>query len=234
MLPFPSLPLQDGTVTSRRCTTSVPKGMAKICSLWVPPFPVSTGETGAVPSFKDPVAIGCAWGNLILQWWGHGRVACWSYISEWISCCVQNVPSLKFGLCGAMGSTLSVLLPKMLWELCDFFPISLPFNSGFEVFWYLQPTSEKLNHFMCSLSRTVITEFVFLICLSPEALVINDPDFQHEDLNFLSRSQRYEQAIRKSSLMVMKLREYGIADPEEIYWFKRYLAVECASCPWWW
>uniref|UniRef100_A0A8B9T5M8 Acyl-coenzyme A oxidase n=1 Tax=Anas platyrhynchos TaxID=8839 RepID=A0A8B9T5M8_ANAPL len=54
-----------------------------------------------------------------------------------------------------------------------------------------------------------------------EALVINDPDFQHEDLNFLSRSQRYEQAIRKSSLMVMKLREYGIADPEEIYWFKR-------------
>lgn len=130
--------------------------------------------------------------------------------------------------------TLSVLLPKMLWELCDFFPISLPFNSGFEVFWYLQPTSEKLNHLMCSLSRTVITEFVFLICLSPEALVINDPDFQHEDLNFLSRSQRYEQAIRKSSLMVMKLREYGIADPEEIYWFKRYLAVECASCPWWW
>ncbi|KAF4797346.1 peroxisomal acyl-coenzyme A oxidase 1 isoform X1 [Turdus rufiventris] len=54
-----------------------------------------------------------------------------------------------------------------------------------------------------------------------EALVLNDPDFQHEDLNFLSRSQRYEQAIRKSSLMVMKLREYGIADPEEIYWFKR-------------
>lgn len=66
--------------------------------------------------------------------------------------------------------------------------------------------------------------------LSPEALVINDPDFQHEDLNFLSRSQRYEQAIRKSSLMVMKLREYGIADPEEIYWFKRYLTVEFASC----
>uniref|UniRef100_A0A8C3E9F4 Acyl-coenzyme A oxidase n=1 Tax=Corvus moneduloides TaxID=1196302 RepID=A0A8C3E9F4_CORMO len=54
-----------------------------------------------------------------------------------------------------------------------------------------------------------------------EALVLNDPDFQHEDLNFLSRSQRYEQAIRKSSLMVMKLREYGIADPDEIYWFKR-------------
>uniref|UniRef100_A0A8C2UI88 Acyl-coenzyme A oxidase n=1 Tax=Coturnix japonica TaxID=93934 RepID=A0A8C2UI88_COTJA len=74
---------------------------------------------------------------------------------------------------------------------------------------------------MCSSLRTVITEFLFLICPSPEALVINDPDFQHEDLNFLSRSQRYEQAIRKSSLMVMKLREYGIADPDEIYWFKR-------------
>ncbi|NWY16762.1 ACOX1 oxidase, partial [Aphelocoma coerulescens] len=56
-----------------------------------------------------------------------------------------------------------------------------------------------------------------------EALVLNDPDFQHEDLNFLSRSQRYEQAIRKSSLMVMKLREYGIADPDEIYWFKSFV-----------
>ncbi|KAH1183454.1 peroxisomal acyl-coenzyme A oxidase 1 isoform X1 [Mauremys mutica] len=54
-----------------------------------------------------------------------------------------------------------------------------------------------------------------------EALVLNDPDFQHEDLNFLSRSQRYEEAIRKSARMVVKLREYGIADPDEIYWFKR-------------
>ncbi|XP_039357178.1 peroxisomal acyl-coenzyme A oxidase 1 isoform X1 [Mauremys reevesii] len=54
-----------------------------------------------------------------------------------------------------------------------------------------------------------------------EALVLNDPDFQHEDLNFLSRSQRYEEAIRKSALMVVRLREYGIADPDEIYWFKR-------------
>ncbi|XP_030389818.1 peroxisomal acyl-coenzyme A oxidase 1 isoform X3 [Gopherus evgoodei] len=54
-----------------------------------------------------------------------------------------------------------------------------------------------------------------------EALVLNDPDFQHEDLNFLSRSQRYEEAIRKSALMVVKLRKYGIADPDEICWFKR-------------
>ncbi|KGL78376.1 Peroxisomal acyl-coenzyme A oxidase 1, partial [Tinamus guttatus] len=53
-----------------------------------------------------------------------------------------------------------------------------------------------------------------------EALIANDPDFQHEDLNFLSRSQRYDQAIRKSALMVMKLREYGIADPDEVYMFK--------------
>ncbi|XP_019358717.1 PREDICTED: peroxisomal acyl-coenzyme A oxidase 1 isoform X2 [Gavialis gangeticus] len=56
-----------------------------------------------------------------------------------------------------------------------------------------------------------------------EALVLNDPEFQHEDLNFLSRSQRYEVAIRKSALMVMKLREYGIADPDEIYWFKSFI-----------
>ncbi|XP_015269969.1 PREDICTED: peroxisomal acyl-coenzyme A oxidase 1 isoform X1 [Gekko japonicus] len=54
-----------------------------------------------------------------------------------------------------------------------------------------------------------------------EALVLNDPDFKHEDVNFLSRSERYELAIKKSALMVMKLREFGIADPDEIYWFKR-------------
>nr|XP_014342276.1 PREDICTED: peroxisomal acyl-coenzyme A oxidase 1 isoform X2 [Latimeria chalumnae] len=52
-----------------------------------------------------------------------------------------------------------------------------------------------------------------------EDLVLNDPDFQHEDLNFLSRSERYDVAVRKSALMVMKMRDYGISDPEEIYWF---------------
>ncbi|XP_058021927.1 peroxisomal acyl-coenzyme A oxidase 1 isoform X1 [Ahaetulla prasina] len=56
-----------------------------------------------------------------------------------------------------------------------------------------------------------------------EAIVANDPSFKHEDVNFLSRSQRYEVAIKKSALMVMKLREYGIADPDEIFWFKSYL-----------
>ncbi|XP_029456329.1 peroxisomal acyl-coenzyme A oxidase 1 isoform X2 [Rhinatrema bivittatum] len=54
-----------------------------------------------------------------------------------------------------------------------------------------------------------------------ENLVLNDPDFQHEDANFLSRSERYEVAVKKSSQMVMKIREHGISDPEEIYWFKR-------------
>lgn len=65
--------------------------------------------------------------------------------------------------------------------------------------------------------------------LSTEALVLNDPDFKHDDVNFLSRSERYELAIKKSSLMIMKLRDYGIADPEEIYWFKRYLNLVCSN-----
>ncbi|XP_078510686.1 peroxisomal acyl-coenzyme A oxidase 1-like isoform X1 [Lissotriton helveticus] len=56
-----------------------------------------------------------------------------------------------------------------------------------------------------------------------ENLVLNDPVFQHEDLNFLSRSDRYEVAIKKSSNMVLKMREYGISDPEEIYWFKSFV-----------
>ncbi|XP_044530329.1 peroxisomal acyl-coenzyme A oxidase 1 isoform X1 [Gracilinanus agilis] len=54
-----------------------------------------------------------------------------------------------------------------------------------------------------------------------ENLILNDPDFQHEDLNFLSRSQRYEIAVRKSATMVKKMRDFGIADPEEIMWFKK-------------
>ncbi|XP_077019999.1 peroxisomal acyl-coenzyme A oxidase 1 isoform X2 [Tamandua tetradactyla] len=54
-----------------------------------------------------------------------------------------------------------------------------------------------------------------------ENLIMNDPDFQHEDLNFLARSERYEVAVRKSANMVKKLREYGIADPDEILWFKK-------------
>ncbi|RVE76628.1 hypothetical protein OJAV_G00010670 [Oryzias javanicus] len=53
-----------------------------------------------------------------------------------------------------------------------------------------------------------------------ESLVFNDPDFAEEDPNFLSRSERFDQAVRKSAQMVLKLREFGIADPEEIYHYK--------------
>ncbi|XP_051568021.1 peroxisomal acyl-coenzyme A oxidase 1 isoform X2 [Myxocyprinus asiaticus] len=53
-----------------------------------------------------------------------------------------------------------------------------------------------------------------------ESMVIRDPDFQHEDLNFLSRSERYDAAVKKSAQMIVKLREYGISDPEEIYSYK--------------
>ncbi|XP_045075815.1 peroxisomal acyl-coenzyme A oxidase 1-like [Coregonus clupeaformis] len=53
-----------------------------------------------------------------------------------------------------------------------------------------------------------------------ESLVISDPDFQSEDLNFLSRSERYNAAAKKSAQMILKLREYGISDPEEIYCYK--------------
>lgn len=37
-----------------------------------------------------------------------------------------------------------------------------------------------------------------------ENLILNDPDFQHEDYNFLTRSQRYEVAVKKSATMVKK------------------------------
>lgn len=64
-----------------------------------------------------------------------------------------------------------------------------------------------------------------LISVAVESLVLNDPDFKEQDPNFLSRSERYEQAVRKSAQMILKLREYGIADPEEIYCYKRYVGV---------
>ncbi|KAK1330812.1 hypothetical protein QTO34_008750 [Cnephaeus nilssonii] len=54
-----------------------------------------------------------------------------------------------------------------------------------------------------------------------ENLILNDPDFKHEDLNFLTRSQRYEVAVRKSATLVKKIREFGISDPDEIMWFKK-------------
>uniref|UniRef100_A0AAQ6AC92 Acyl-coenzyme A oxidase n=1 Tax=Amphiprion ocellaris TaxID=80972 RepID=A0AAQ6AC92_AMPOC len=53
-----------------------------------------------------------------------------------------------------------------------------------------------------------------------ESLVFSDPDFKEDDPNFLSRSERYDQAVRKSVQMILKLREYGIADPEEIQHYK--------------
>ncbi|KAM9856642.1 peroxisomal acyl-coenzyme A oxidase 1 [Aulostomus maculatus] len=53
-----------------------------------------------------------------------------------------------------------------------------------------------------------------------ESMVLSDPDFLEEDPNFLSRSERYDQAVKKSAQMILKLREYGIADPEEIYCYK--------------
>nr|XP_023675794.1 peroxisomal acyl-coenzyme A oxidase 1 isoform X2 [Paramormyrops kingsleyae] len=56
-----------------------------------------------------------------------------------------------------------------------------------------------------------------------ETLVIKDPDFQHEDLNFMSRSERYDAAVKKSAQMILKMREYGIADPEEIYSYKKFV-----------
>ncbi|EHA99423.1 Peroxisomal acyl-coenzyme A oxidase 1 [Heterocephalus glaber] len=58
-----------------------------------------------------------------------------------------------------------------------------------------------------------------------ENMILNDPDFQHEDYNFLTRSERYEVAVKKSAIMVKKMREFGIADPDEIMWFKKLRLV---------
>lgn len=66
-----------------------------------------------------------------------------------------------------------------------------------------------------------VAYLLFCNCAT-ESLVINDPDFQHEDLNFMSRSERYDESVKKSIQMFSKLRDYGIGDPEEINLYKRY------------
>ncbi|CAL8351135.1 unnamed protein product [Boreogadus saida] len=53
-----------------------------------------------------------------------------------------------------------------------------------------------------------------------QSMVLNDPDFDYGNPNFLSRSERYDQAVKKSAHMILKLREYGISDPVEINWYK--------------
>lgn len=162
----------------------------------------------------------------IWDWfWGSYR----SYISELTSCQVQEGSQLKMLFMCRMGKCPVARIP--LSKSFDFFLILLTIVFNFPISVPRGTASETLNSFSLTLYWGLQKLSLFSSSvLSPEALVFNDPDFQHEDLNFLSRSQRYEQAIRKSSLMVMKLREYGIADPEEIYWFKRYLAVEFPSC----
>ncbi|XP_031730434.1 peroxisomal acyl-coenzyme A oxidase 1-like [Anarrhichthys ocellatus] len=56
-----------------------------------------------------------------------------------------------------------------------------------------------------------------------ESMVLSDPDFKEEDPNFLSRSERYDQAVKKSAQLIPKLREYGISDPVEIYCYKNFV-----------
>ncbi|XP_066268561.1 peroxisomal acyl-coenzyme A oxidase 1-like [Branchiostoma lanceolatum] len=48
-----------------------------------------------------------------------------------------------------------------------------------------------------------------------ESLVLNDPDFQSEDLNFLSREQQYETQMKKSILMVTKGEKLKITDVQD-------------------
>ncbi|XP_069785100.1 peroxisomal acyl-coenzyme A oxidase 1 isoform X3 [Narcine bancroftii] len=56
-----------------------------------------------------------------------------------------------------------------------------------------------------------------------ETLALNDPELQHKEVNFLTCSERYDVAVKKSSLMVRKIQEHAISNPEEIMSFKRYV-----------
>lgn len=81
----------------------------------------------------------------------------------------------------------------------------------------------KCKEYLTRVACLLFTVVYMLLChCATETLVINDPDFQQEDPNFLSRSERYEAALKKSVQMFSKIRDFGISDPEEIYFYKRY------------
>ncbi|XP_066268562.1 peroxisomal acyl-coenzyme A oxidase 1-like [Branchiostoma lanceolatum] len=53
-----------------------------------------------------------------------------------------------------------------------------------------------------------------------ESLVLNDPDFQHEDLNFLSREQQYETQLKKSITMISKGEKLKITDAQDQLFYR--------------
>ncbi|XP_077863030.1 peroxisomal acyl-coenzyme A oxidase 1-like, partial [Saccoglossus kowalevskii] len=50
-------------------------------------------------------------------------------------------------------------------------------------------------------------------------LALNDSDFQHKDVAFMTRDERYSNAIRKAVLITRKSKEHGLTDMEEKHWY---------------
>ncbi|XP_077862206.1 LOW QUALITY PROTEIN: peroxisomal acyl-coenzyme A oxidase 1-like [Saccoglossus kowalevskii] len=53
-----------------------------------------------------------------------------------------------------------------------------------------------------------------------ESLVCDDPDFQQEDPNFLSRDELYTSAVRRGVMIEKKILQLNITDAKEQYWFR--------------
>ncbi|KAI8497361.1 Peroxisomal acyl-coenzyme A oxidase 1 [Branchiostoma belcheri] len=58
-----------------------------------------------------------------------------------------------------------------------------------------------------------------------ESLALNDPDFQHEDLNFMSREQQYETQLKKGIVMITKMKELNITDFWDEYYYTSAVLV---------
>ncbi|XP_077865214.1 peroxisomal acyl-coenzyme A oxidase 1-like, partial [Saccoglossus kowalevskii] len=43
-----------------------------------------------------------------------------------------------------------------------------------------------------------------------ELLAINDPDLQHKDISFMSRNERYSNAVRKAVIIARKIKEHRL------------------------
>jgi len=53
-----------------------------------------------------------------------------------------------------------------------------------------------------------------------EKLVINDPEFQGPEYHFLSRDEIYEEGMRKTVAMNRKIKDHGLTEPSDLYWFR--------------
>ncbi|XP_077990268.1 peroxisomal acyl-coenzyme A oxidase 1-like isoform X1 [Glandiceps talaboti] len=53
-----------------------------------------------------------------------------------------------------------------------------------------------------------------------QALALNDPQLKHKDVSFMTRDERYSNAIKKAVYVTQKVKDYQLNDMEEQHWYR--------------